>query len=456
MNEDAKRGQRVAPAVLGVLFLVATLGPVLSGFDWYPNKSIDHDAHHVPVVRAFAETLPAVDLSDYSSATTPGMHLILAVAVRVFGPSETMLQVFSCLFGLLLLMVAYRFAVKVASPWTAFACTLPLAASPYVLGNAIWVMTDNLSLALIGLSIGTSVFCAATRGAAIRSGIALVCSVLVRQINIWVSGVALLAFLFQWDPVRRRLPFRDPLQPGHRGLQPAVIFAIATVVAAGVIAGFVMLWGGLVPPKFQVGGDGVTHAGGLNHAVTPAAFTLLGIYAFPATVLLLPYWAHDRSVRRLAIVGLLVGLLAGVLLESAVGKEHGRIGGVLWTAAGLSPTVLGRSSLIVAGSAFGGATAGILFGLLVAAGRARTAWLLAAFAVSFLAAYTVNSFAFQRYFDPPLLLALGWCLASLEFRETSGGRIGRGQLRLAAAGVCSMQVVFSGISIYLMLGWAPD
>jgi hypothetical protein len=191
-------------------------------------------------------------------------------------------------------------------------------------------------------------------------------------------------------------------------------------------------------------------------AMTPAAFTLLGIYAFPATVLLLPYWAHDRSVRRLAIVGLLVGLLAGVLLESAVGKEHGRIGGVLWTAAGLSPTVLGRSSLIVVGSAFGGATAGILFGLLVAAGRARTAWLLAAFAVSFLAAYTVNSFAFQRYFDPPLLLALGWCLASLEFRETSGGRIGRGQLRLAAAGVCSMQVVFSGISIYLMLGWAPD
>lgn len=456
MSESARGGRRTAPVLLAMLFLAVTMGPVLAGFDRYPNKSVDHDAHHVPVVLAFAEMLPAVDLSDYGSATTPGMHLILAVAVRLFGPSETMLQLCSCFFGLLLLLVAYRFAAKVASPWTAFACTLPLAASPYVLGNAIWVMTDNLSLALVGLSIGTSVFCVATKGAAIRSGVAMVGSVLVRQINIWVSGIALLAFLFQWDPIRRRLPFRDPLDPAAGGSGPAVVFALWTMVAAGIVFGFWLLWGGLVPPAFQVGGEGFTHAGGLNHGVTPAAFTLLGFYAFPATVLLLPYWSHDRSVRRLALVGLVVGLLAGVLFESVVGKEHGRIGGLLWTAANLTPTVLGRSTLIVAGSAFGGATAGILLGLLVAAGRARTAWLLAGFAASFLAAYTVNSFAFQRYFDPPILLALGWCLASLESRRTSGGRIGRGQLRLAAAGVCSMQIVFSVGTVYLMLEWATN
>ncbi|MHC4794439.1 MAG: ArnT family glycosyltransferase [Planctomycetota bacterium] len=307
MNDHVRTGRRLAPAVLVVLFLTATLGPVLAGFDRFPEKSIDHDFHHVPVVLAFADTLPAVDLADYDSATTPGMHLLLAVAVRMFGPSETLLQVCACGFGVLLLVVAYRYAAKAVTPWTAFFCTLPLASSPYVLGNSIWVMTDNLSLALIAISAGSAIFCVASRGRAVGSGIALVCSVLVRQINIWVSGVALLAFLFQWDPIRRRLPFRDPLQPGHRGLQPAVIFAIATVVAASVIAGFVMLWGGLVPPKFQIGGDGVTHHGGLNHGVTPGVLSLLAVYASPLVVVLVPFWWNDRRIRGAMVIGLVIG-----------------------------------------------------------------------------------------------------------------------------------------------------
>ena len=456
MNGQGQVGRRLAPAFLVVLFLAATLGPVLTGFDRFPEKSIDQDYHHVPVVLAFAEMLPAVDLSDYDSATTPGMHLVLAAAVRMFGPSVTMLQVCACGFGVLFVVIAYRYAAKVATPWTAFFCTIPLASSPYVLGNSIWVMTDNLSLALIAISIGSAIFCVASRGQAVGSGIALICSVLVRQINIWVSGIALLAFLFQWDPIRRRLPFRDPLQPGHRGLQAAVIFAIATVAAAGVIAGFVMLWGGLVPPKFQVGGDGVTHAGGLNHGVTPGVFSLFAVYASPLVVVLLPFWWHDRRVRRAMFIGLAVGLLAGLSLESVVGEEYGRNGGWLWLLAGWSPTILGRSSLIVAGSVAGGATAGILFGLLVASGRARTAWLVTGFAISFLAAYTVNSSAFQRYFDPPILLAIGWCLASLDSRRTAYGTIGRGQLRVAAFGVFSLQAVFAFLTLYAKMRWAES
>ncbi len=454
MNGQGQVGRRLAPAFLIVLFLAATLGPVLSGFDRFPEKSVDHDYHHVPVVLAFAEAFPAVDLSDYGSATTPGMHLALAVAVRMFGPSETMLQIFACGFGVLFVVITYRYAAKVATPWTAFLCTLPLASSPYVLGNSIWVMTDNLSLALIAVSIGSAIFCVASWGQAVGSGIALVCSVLVRQINIWVSGVALLAFLFQWDPIRRRLPFRDPLQPGHRGLQPAVIFAIATIVAAGVIAGFVMLWGGLVPPKFQIGGDGYAHAGGLNHGVTPGVLSLLAVYASPLVVVLLPFWWTDRRVRCAMVIGLVVGLLAGVSLESVAGKEYGRISGWLWLFASWTPTILGRSSLIMAGSVVGGATAGILFGLLVASGRARTAWLVTGFTISFLAAYTVNSFAFQRYFDPPILLAIGWCLASLESGRTTYGPIGCGQLRVAAFGVFSLQAVFALLTLYTKMRWA--
>jgi len=80
--------------------------------------------------------------------------------------------------------------------------------------------------------------------------------------------------------------------------------------------------------------------------------------------------------------------------------------------------------------------------------------LVSGFAVSFLAAYTVNSSAFQRYFDPPILLAIGWCLASLDAGRTTYGPIGRGQLRLAAFGVFSLQAVFTFLTLYAKMCWA--
>jgi hypothetical protein len=182
--------------------------------------------------------------------------------------------------------------------------------------------------------------------------------------------------------------------------------------------------------------------------------SLLAVYASPLVVVLMPFWWNDRRIRGAMVIGLVIGLLAGESLESVTGKDYGRNGGWLWLFAGWTPTILGRSSLIVAGSVAGGATAGILFGLLVASGRSRTAWLVAGFAISFVAAYTVNSSAFQRYFDPPVLLAVGWCLASLESGRTSYGTIGRGQLRLAAFGVFSLQAIFAGLTLYAKMDWA--
>lgn len=472
MNESALTGRFTALPILLLAFLAGTLGPVLLGFDRFPQKSVDHDFHHIPVILSFAEMLPNVELSDYASATTPGMHLALAVFVRMAGVSdprttETLLQVCSCVFGVLLIVTAFRYALRVASPWTAFACVLPLASSPYVLGNAIWVMTDNLSLALIAITIGSTLFCEANGACALRSGVALVCSVFVRQVNIWVSGVALLGYWLQWNPVRR-LFFREESQAEGSGPAATVIFTIAMMSAVGIITCFVFLWGGLVPPMFQVGGSGMTHAGGFNYGITPGSFALLGVYASPAIVILTPFWIHDGRILRTMMIGLGVGLLTGLIFESVAGEEYGRMSGWLWLFASRTPTVLDRSCLVFAGSIVGGGTAGVLFGLLISAERARTAWLLAGFAVSFLAAYTVNSWAFQRYFDPPILLGIGWCLASLETAArvpatrgsaTEGltradcNSLGTVQIRLAAIGVFVMQAVFAAFTLYGKMRW---
>ena len=72
--------------LLAAVFLLLTLVPVLSGYDQYYNKSYDMELFHVPVIRSFAEQFPAIDLSDYNSATTPGMHIVLAIVVKVLGP----------------------------------------------------------------------------------------------------------------------------------------------------------------------------------------------------------------------------------------------------------------------------------------------------------------------------------------------------------------------------------
>ena len=179
-SEPARHAPAGPAAVVALVvgFLALTLGPVLGGIDHFPEKSIDMDRNHVPVVRTFAAEWPSPDLVEYDSATTPGMHLLMAAVVRFVGDSETTLQVLSVSFGLLLVLVACRFSSRVVPLAVAVACTLPLALSPYTIGNSIWVMTDNLSLALVAVTMGVAIFQRPTIASSAVSGVALVAAVL--------------------------------------------------------------------------------------------------------------------------------------------------------------------------------------------------------------------------------------------------------------------------------------
>ncbi len=448
MSGRGGRSGPLAPLVLLLGFLLVTMGPVLVGLDHFPAKSIDQDRNHLPVIRAFADALPEVDLRDYDSATTPGMHLFLAVMVRAGFDDETSLQLASCGFGAVLVLVAWWFAACVVSSWTAVACVLPLASSPYVLGNSIWVMTDNLSLALVAMIIGLSLFRSPSGRRSVLSGSMLVLAVLVRQINLWTCAVAGVATLLGLDPVRRRLPFRDPLDR-RRDAVPSVIFGLFLVLTIAILGWFFSLWGGLVPPRFQVGGDGAAiHAGGGNTAVAPYVLTLFFVYAGPPLFVLLPNWTGDRRIRATAIAGAVIGLAMGLVLESTPGFGVGRTGGWLWSFAGQTPEILGRSSMLIIGSMCGGAAVGAAYGLLVAAGRTRMALLGLGFALSFVVASSANAQVFQRYFDPPVLLALGWCLAGFAGARTSAGTISSRQVAIAALSSFTMQACFAALTLY--------
>ena len=74
MSGRGGRSGPLAPLVLLLGFLLVTMGPVLVGLDDFPAKSIDQDRNHLPVIRAFAASLPDIDLLEYDSATTPGFN----------------------------------------------------------------------------------------------------------------------------------------------------------------------------------------------------------------------------------------------------------------------------------------------------------------------------------------------------------------------------------------------
>src|SRR6185503_20842297 len=58
----------------------------------------DQLQYHEPAIRQFAAELPRPELHDYLSATTPGYHLLLGVAVRAGLDSRTALQCLGSLF----------------------------------------------------------------------------------------------------------------------------------------------------------------------------------------------------------------------------------------------------------------------------------------------------------------------------------------------------------------------
>ena len=419
-------------------FLLLTLGPVLTGYDQFHNKSIDMDKSHVPVVRHFAAQLPSIDLSDYNSATTPGLHVFLALITRIFGDSVTLMQVVTCGFGAGLVCLVWWYASRLVAPWVAFAVTLPLALNPYVLGNSIWVMTDNLSLGLLAIVIGSSVFLAPTPRRLVVVSLAIIGSILVRQINLWSVAGAMLAVIAGAPGIRERLPWHDPLDEDW-SLDKLLVITIGIIAGVFTLSWFIWMWGGLVPPTYAE-----YHAGGINPAVAAYGLTMLAAYALPMSVLFCNELRTRPFVRRRTVMGLLIGLAVGLAFNSAPGIEVGRNGGWLWSLAEALPVIGGRSLLLVLGSAAGGATAGLMFGLAGHAGRSRAGYLLIFFSLSFIAAYTANSQAFQRYFDPPVLLLIGWSLA-IAHRENDG--VDR-RIMLAGLGCAAMQVVFAGWTLY--------
>jgi len=408
--------------LVAAVVALATFPWILGGLDQFPQKSYDHDRFHLPLVREFAAQFPACDLADYPSATGPGFHLVLAATAQVVGTGETTLQLVGSIMAIgLAATVAWRLGSWRGSAWQGVLLSLPLVLNPYLLGNAIWLMTDNLSLWLLACPILGATLVAATPARLGRWGLAAAAACVVRQINLWVLAPIAVAGAIGWWTGRRGSDDSTPAIVGGRGGSTLLGWTmLACLPAVLVVGGFAWLWGGLTPPSFQE-----YHAVSVQPAAVPYGLTLLAAYAAPLWLpILVGRGDRGRVPRWFAVVasfGWAAFLIAG---NSDAGLEHGRNGGWLWTLVEKAPAPGGVSVVLAAGSAIGVLLLVQLVSLAAGNGRLRGALVATATLAAFLVAHAANKQLFQRYFDPTVLLVLA-ILAALAWRRDGDARTPR-------------------------------
>jgi hypothetical protein len=380
----------VAAAAHLALAVAAILLGIVETSEWFDQRD-----YHLPVIRAFAEALPAPDLSDYNSATTPGYHLVMALALRVVGESVALWILNAC-FGAAFVAIVATAVARLAGFLPGVVAGLLLGCSPYVLSSSVWLTTDNLaSIALVAAFFAALPIAAGSTRYPLRAGIvatiAAAGAVLVRQILAYAAafpGAALVARAC----AERRAPRVSEL----------AVAALALVPAVALVAGFVLLWGGLVPPTFQK-----YHGSGANPATPVYALAVVAVWALPVFVGM-PGYVRELLTPRMAAIFACAAAAACLVPSNYV--VHVRFGGILWTVASKLPAPADRSILLVPLAGLGAAAIGAYLRLWSRssnlAARAVGAYALLAF-VGMVVAQTANQQCFERYLQPPtVVLAL--------------------------------------------------
>ncbi len=397
----------VVAAVMIAISLAASAWPVAT--DWLVGRAAyDHLHYHLPAVQRFMAELPGVDLVDYASATTPGYHLIVAAVGRPAGTGPVGLRWIGLAFTLVLLGCVTAWASRRFSQdghgWTGLAITLPMAASLYVYSSGVWLLPDNAGW--LGVwAVLTLVLAGPIKGARwLPIAIALAALVMARQIHLWALAPVIVAAWLdaclrpQGEPTRDAMSLaeaRAVLAPTRNKIIGATKALGAGLPAIVLLGALVVMWGGLVPPRF---------AGFHASTMSPAAgaFFLSLVAGFGA--FFIGWWwrgfiAILRARKGLLIAALGVGALSALLPETSYSLEAGRYG-ALWSVGARLPVIADRSLLILALAPAGAVVLASWLTLV----DVRTRWVLLAACAGFVAASSTNSIAGQRYYEPMVLM----------------------------------------------------
>ena len=421
---SASPGARgIAPLALLAIFMILFLPVLLSGAEG-TSEAYDAREYHLPVIRRFVQQWPRLDLVNYESATAPGYHLFMASLLKLAG-SETLLRAANACFGVGLVLAIYLACRRAAaSPWTAAALALPIACSPYTLGATIWLTTDNAAMLFVVLALGGVLFGPYSSAKNLRLGLYALLATGVRQIHVWLAApVALVGLLAASLPAAfiKLLPrwvSEDPwLDRGCRGswLHP-IAGAISAAMPVGVLIWFVSMWGGLMP---KATGYVELHNQGPNFAAPAFCLALVGTLG----VFFLPFaWHRVAALIRKPADLVAVACAAGALLVAlAPATSHlwkPRSYGWLWKIVEKAPDLGERSLVITALAPVGALVLLLMHRAACDAGRRLPSLILLASLLGWLLAQTMNTMAWQRYFEPMVVVALALMAAMTAHAPT--------------------------------------
>jgi hypothetical protein len=372
------------------LLLLALALPLIRANVFSNNDAFDEVNYHRPIIATMAADFPAVDLVNYNAAMAPGYHATMACVLR-FSGSWAAVRAANLTIGVLLVVVAGHVAWQLSRAPSAALTTLAVAASSYVVSGSVWLTTDNLGLLLAMTSLSVLILSRPAPAYSLASGIVGGLSAMVRQIHVWTAA-----------PIAVNALWPDDMTGDDRVWRRSASVASAALPIIAVGA-FVVLWGGLLPPRF------VGHHERWNPAAFAFGLSLLGAFGLPwlslMTADLRP--AIESRAGRLAIAA----ALCASLVPTGYDVHSGRWGGWLWEVVRRSPVAFGRS-LVLPILAVGG-TCAILTLVYRAsrAGRRREAVVLVTALAAWMAAQSANFQVWQRYFEPATLILLSWLIA---------------------------------------------
>jgi len=366
----------------------------------------DERNYHLPTILTFARELPSPGLVHYPAAQTPLFHLLVAAWGKVVGLELWRLRIAEVAISYGVVLVLYRLLRRCAGlpPWPSIGLAALFGCSPYVFGQSFILVTDNLALLLSLIAVerllaferggGLGAFAAACAAIALAT--------LTRQSSGWLAVLALLVLVLR---ARR---------------EPRTLGAGAALVALALVplGALVLAWHGLTP----VGSDptscglcspGAGRAGGAAGSPLRAPLFSLAVVGVYGVLLHGPALLDDlrrRGGRRawaLPAAGALAGalLLLGVPLARHAGDE-----GWIWRIARSGPAPLGTSWLLWLLVPLGCA----LLALLVRRAGIRSLPVL--LLGCFLLAQVATRLAYQKYFDPLILLAMLLMLTPEQLR----------------------------------------
>jgi len=441
--------------VLTLAYALLVVPVILSGRGG-TNEAGDAAMYHEPVIETMVEQWPRPDIVEYRSTTSPGYHLLMAALMKATGAESVRAPVVRFANALLtwgLVAAAFWWASAFTGAWIALALTAPLLMSPYTLGGGIWLTTDTAAWCFVALALGGAVATVRARpGRFGWLGLASLAAVGIRQVHVWtIAPIGLLAVCV--SPLRRLIP--GGVRIGDDAVRASwgrsVWGLVCALAPAALLAWLVWLWGGLTPPEYRE-----KHDVGVNPATPAFALSVcavMGVWLLPAAWDELKQGALRRKGLWLcAALGLLSAVIPAtdhvrVRLEDGT-RWNPRDNGWLWRpVVEQAPDLFGRTSVVILLLAPAGA---VLLWLLrraaVSAGRGAQANVLLLSTLGWLIAQSMNSLAWQRYFEPMALLVLAW-LAAMALPRAADPKRARWTV-IGALILTGFQALLVGVTMY--------